>query len=213
MEFFRGTHYKSLELHMKQEDKEFIELLSDRDIVDAILRRDARVTRIYFYEKYYPLFKARFDEYYTDCETCIEFINQIYSYIMINRPKTGKCYLASFNFDCSLGYWLDIIVKNYCHQLFKKRSSRIIKVNIDTDRNIGGITTINFDALNKRDVDRMLNRMRNKRYRDIICFRYIEGRSNEETAVILGMSMDNYYNKHKIAKQQFTNILKEEGLL
>ena len=66
---------------MKQEDKEFIELLSDRDIVDAILRRDARVTRIYFYEKYYPLFKARFDEYYTDCETCIEFINQIYSSI------------------------------------------------------------------------------------------------------------------------------------
>lgn len=198
---------------MKQKDREFIELLSDKDIVNSILNRDARITRLYLYEKYYPLFKARFDEYYTDCETCLEFINEIYSYIMIIRPKTGKCYLASFKFDCSLGYWLDIVIKNYCHQLFKKRSSKIVKADIDTDRNIGGTTSINLEALNKSDVNLMLNRMRNQRYRDLIRLRYIEEKTNEETAILLGMSMDNYYNKHKIAKQQFTNVLKEEGLL
>ena len=37
--------------------------------------------------------------------------------------------------------------------------------------------------------------------------------SNEETAETLGMSMDNYYNKHKLAKEQFAKILRKEGLI
>ena len=38
-------------------------------------------------------------------------------------------------------------------------------------------------------------------------------KSNEETAEILGMTMDNYYNKHKLAKEQFAKILRKEGLI
>ena len=41
----------------------------------------------------------------------------------------------------------------------------------------------------------------------------LEEKSNEETAEILGMSMDNYYNKHKLAKEQFAKILRKEGLI
>ena len=37
-------------------------------------------------------------------------------------------------------------------------------------------------------------------------------KSNEETAQLLGMSMDNYYNKHKLAKEQFVTTLKKEGI-
>ncbi len=47
---------------MKQEDRQYIESLTDREIVDAILQRDTRVTRLYLYEMYYPLFKARYDK-------------------------------------------------------------------------------------------------------------------------------------------------------
>jgi hypothetical protein len=43
--------------------------------------------------------------------------------------------------------------------------------------------------------------------------RYIEEKTNEETAIVLGMTMDNYYNKHRLAKAQFSNILRKEGLL
>lgn len=60
---------------MKQIDKEYIKSLSDQEIVQAILKRDARVTRLYLYEMYYPIFKTRYDKYYTDCESCLEFIN------------------------------------------------------------------------------------------------------------------------------------------
>ncbi len=55
--------------------------------------------------------------------------------------------------------------------------------------------------------------MTNNRYRRLIEYRYLQGFSNEETAQKLEMSMDNYYNKHKLAKAQFCAILKKEGLI
>lgn len=55
--------------------------------------------------------------------------------------------------------------------------------------------------------------MPNQRYRKLIEYRYIQKRSNEETAALLSMSMANYHNKHKLAKAQFVATLRKEGLL
>lgn len=198
---------------MKQEDRQYIESLTDREIVDAILKRDTRVTRLYLYEMYYPMFKTIYDKYYTECESCLEFINDIYVYIMTPGPKSGKCYLASFGFGCRFEHWLKIVVENYCHQLFRKKTEIIGIPDVPDDRITGGSTTIDIDSLNHIDVNAMLNHMRNKRYRDLIRYRYVKEKSNEETADLLGMSMENYYNKHKLAKEQFTNVLKKEGLI
>jgi RNA polymerase sigma factor (sigma-70 family) len=198
---------------MKQEDRLYIESLTDKEIVEAILRRDAKITRLYLYEMYYPLFKARYDKYYTDCESCLEFINEIYVYIMTPGVKSGKCYLASFGYSCRFEHWLKIVVENYCHQLYKKKPELIDTPNTPGDRKTDSSTTIDIESLNQADVNAMLNLMRNKRYRDLIRYRYVEEESNEETAELLGMSMDNYYNKHKLAKEQFTNVLKKEGLI
>ena len=40
--------------------------------------------------------------------------------------------------------------------------------------------------------------------------RYLEEKSNEETAEILGMSMENYYNKHKLAKAEYIRVWRKE---
>lgn len=198
---------------MKQEDRQYIESLTDREIVDAILKRDTRVTRLYLYEMYYPMFKTIYDKYYTECESCLEFINDIYVYIMTPGPKSGKCYLASFGFGCRFEHWLKIVVENYCHQLFRKKTEIIDIPDVPDDKITGGSTTIDIESLNHIDVYAMLNLMRNKCYRDLIRYRYVEEKSNEETADLMGMSMKNYYNKHKLAKEQFTNVLKKEGLI
>ena len=52
--------------------------------------------------------------------------------------------------------------------------------------------------------------MPNKRYRNIIRLRYLEQKTNEETAEALGMTMDNYYNKHKLAKAQYEKVCRKE---
>lgn len=200
---------------MQQEDRQYIESLTDQEIVDAILRRDALITRLYLYEKCYPLFKACYDKYYTDCETCVEFINQIYLLIMTPRKSTGVSPLQTFTFRCTLTMWLKIIGENYCKQLFRKKVDLSDGVSTESDRlNFQDESLeLDFRSIYAGDVKRILDMMPNLRYRKLIELRYLKEKTNEETADILGMTMDNYYNKHKLAKAQFCNILRKEGLL
>ena len=58
---------------------------------------------------------------------------------------------------------------------------------------------------------KILSLMPNVRYRELIRLRYLEGCSNEETAQHLGMTMDNYYNKHKLAKEQYIRVYRKEA--
>ena len=198
---------------MELSEQKYIDSLTDKEIVSAILGRDTRITRLYLYEKCYPLFKARYDKYYTDCESCVEFINEIYIYIMTPGVKTGKCYLSTFGFSCSLTCWLKIVAENYCHQLFKKRLEMVDAPERLGDRKMSEPYSPNIESLNRHDVEVMLGLMTNDRYRELIRLRNVEEKSNEETAEILGMSMDNFYNKHKLAKEQFAKVLRKEGLI
>lgn len=191
-----------------------IENYTDQEIVKAILDRDTTITKEFLYRKCYPLFKAVYDKYYTDCESCFELINEIYVYIMIPQKKTGISKLAAFEFRCTLTMWLKIVVENYCHQLFAKR--------IETDNNygdgdslerIGGSVDKEIRNLSMEDAYKVLKQMPNERYRRLIELRYILDRTNEETAESLSMTMSNYYNKHKLAKAQLYVALRKEGIV
>ncbi len=63
---------------------------SDQEIAQAILSRDTLMTKEYLYRKCYPLFKAIYDRYYTDCENPIELINEIYVYILMPHRETHR---------------------------------------------------------------------------------------------------------------------------
>lgn len=200
---------------MELSEHKYIESLTDEEIVSAILNRDAKITRLYFYEKCYPLFKSCYDKYYTDCETCVEFINQIYLLVMTPRKSTGVSPLQTFGFRCTLAMWLKIISENYCKQLFKVKIDFSDSVEPSCDRfaKTRDSLEIDFRTIYASDIKKVLEMMPNERYRHLIELRYVEEKTNEETAIILEMKMDNYYNKHKLAKAQFCNILRKEGLL
>lgn len=70
-----------------------------------------------------------------------------------------------------------------------------------------------FKTLNMEDAKRVLMMMPNERYRRLIEYRYLDEKSNEETAKLLALSMTNYYNVHLRAKAQFCTVLKMEGLI
>ena len=189
--------------------------LSDREIVDALIARDAEITKLFLYEKCYPLFKSVYNKYETDCIDCIEFINQIYLHIMVKSSRTGLSKLESFGFNCTLTNWLKIVIENYCHQIFKKKSRLPIMEKTDGSDSLSGLSDsigIDLSNLDINDLNKLLGMMRNGRYRQLIIHRYVEGHTNEETAELLGMNMNNYYNKHRLAKKQFLETLKKEGL-
>ena len=81
-----------------------IDSYTDQEIVRAILDRDTYITKEFLYKKCYPMFKAIHSRYYTDCETTIDFISEIYIYILSVHPKTGICKLAGFKFMSSLRF-------------------------------------------------------------------------------------------------------------
>lgn len=192
-----------------------IDNYTDQEIVQAILDRDTFVTKEYLYKKCYPMFKAIHSRYYTDCETTIDFISEIYVYILSVQPQTGTCKLAGFKFMSSLYSWLKVVSLNYCHCLYARRMDVNNNHNIDDDRELIEDLSVDLDVsrLDKRDVQALLMQMPNIRYRRLIELRYVQEKTNEETATALDMTMQNYYNKHKLAKAQFYAVLRKEGLL
>lgn len=134
--------------------------------------------------------------------------------------KNGKCKLESFGFKSSLNTWVGVVAKNYCYASFKVRIDTVPDApngnnaeEGDRFEPTGGSTDIDMSQINKSDIRTILDLMPNKRYRSIIELRYLFEKDNVETAKALGMSIENYYNKHKLAKEQFMAIYNKEGRL
>lgn len=196
-----------------------IEIMDDRMVVNAILLRNQKVTQQYLYIKCFPLFKAIYDNYYTDCQSCIEFINEIYILLMAPNAETGLCKLQTFQFSSTLTTWLKTVAVYYCYGRYRKKG-KITFVEENTISNTGNGDRFNQiaaslyveeQAMSLEDLEVILRLMPNKRYSSIIRMRYLEGMTNEETASALQMSMDNFYNKHLRAKRQFNEIIRKEG--
>lgn len=180
------------------------------------------VTRKYFYQQCYPLFKSIYDNYYTDCASCKEFIDEIYILVLSPSRKTGKCQMENFRGESTLTSWLKTACLFYCYKRFESKEkmpkhehlshSNIKDNDADSDRtsSIYGSIEIDFSNLNRQDALTIIRQMPNKRYRELIRLRYLELKTNEETAKELGMSMENYYNKHKLAKEQYERIFRKE---
>lgn len=194
----------------------------DLRIANSLINRDEQITRKYFYQQCYPLFKSIYDNYYTDCISCKEFIDEIYIVVLAPSKITGKCQMENFRGESTLASWIRTACLYYCYKQFETKKKipkyeRLPYTNVkdddDTsDRNdaIYGSIDIDFTNLNRQDALIILKQMPNKRYSELIRLRYLEYKTNEETAKALGMTMDNYYNKHKLAKEQYEQIYRKE---
>lgn len=194
----------------------------DLEVAVAILKRDEIITRSFFYKECYPLFRAIYQNYTTNCTSCLEFINEIYLLIMTPSKKTGRCQLENYRGESSLKTWLKVTALYYCYaQYDKKERMPMMKPlnNENSEQNddvldifVGKNESIEIDMdnLNRQDIETLLKLMPNLRYRELIRMRYIDHLSNEDVAKELGMSMDNYYNSHKRAKEQYLAIYRKE---
>jgi len=193
----------------------------DLKIARALINRDVEVTRNFFYRQCYPLFKSIYDNYYTDCNCCKEFIDEIYITVIAPSKTTGKCQMENYKGESTLTSWLKTVCLFYCYKKYDKKDNfekvssfqPFIEKNVyDGDSLLDkyGSSEIDFSRMNRMDAIALINLMPNERYRKIIHLRYVEHLSNEETAEKLGMTMANYYNKHKLAKAQFLSVSRKE---
>lgn len=195
-----------------------IDLTDDKFVVESIIGRNQIVTQQYLYVRCYPMFKSVFDNYYTDCCTCVEFINEIYLHLLTPNRNTGICKLETFQFRSSFTTWLKMVAIYYCYEHFRRKR----KIDfVEEKKVIGEYASDRLDLfaasiyeessfLVLGDIEKILDLMPNKRYSMIIRLRYVNGLTNEETAAAMQMSMDNFYNKQMRAKRQFSEILNRE---
>ena len=196
----------------------------DLKIAKSLISRDERVTRCYYYKQCYPLFKSIYDNYYTDCKCCKEFMDEIYIVVLAPSKVSGKCQMENYRGESTLASWLKSVCLYYCYKKYelKKRIPVYEPLTRNTEKNEDDDTLgdrskrdelsnpIDFSGMNRSDVEVLLSLMPNARYRRLIRLRYLDQRSNEETANELGMSMDNYYNVHLRAKTQYDNVCRKE---
>lgn len=194
----------------------------DLQVAQSLLKRDGNITRKYLYQQCYPLFKSIFDNYHTDCESVVELINEIYILILTPGKQSGRCQLENYRGESSLATWLKTACLFYCYDKYdNKKKIPVVDMpyekNNEDDEDAGdrlldnaSSISMDFTSMNRSDLDAILAMMPNERYRTIIRLRYLENRSNEETAELMEMTMANYYNKHKLAKAQFIKMLKKE---
>ena len=193
----------------------------DLKIAQSLLARDEKVTREYFYKRCYPLFKSIYDNYHTDCGSCLEFISEIYVLVLSPNDDTGKCQMENFRGESTLASWLKTACLFYCYNKYQRKQKMPIvaplpdsdeKNQTTTDRLIDIVDSCNLDVtkINSDDVEAILDLMPNKRYETLIRLRYLDMKSNEEVAEIMGVDMYNYYNLHKRAKSQYEHICRKE---
>ena len=195
----------------------------DLQIASALIKRDGVITRRYLYKQCYPLFKSIYDSYYTDCSCCKEFIDEVYLVVLSPSKNTGKCQLENYRGESTLTSWLKTVCLFYCYDKYELKQRLPVyeplqySTNKDNDDSasdrideIYGSVEIDLSELNRHDALEILKQMPNKRYSRLIELRYLEQKTNEETAEALGMTKENYYNKHKLAKEQYMRILRKE---
>lgn len=196
----------------------------DLQIAKSLINRDEKVTRDYYYKECYPLFKSIYDNYYTDCHSCKEFMDEIYIVVLASSKITGKCQMENYRGESSLRSWLKSVCLFYCYEKYKLKkrmplyeplrslSEKNGEYDDDNDRFDGkyGSIEIDFSGMNRADVEALLSMMPNTRYRNIIRLLYLEQKSHREVAQALGMSMDNYYNKRILAEKQYKQVCRKE---
>lgn len=197
----------------------------DLETAQAILHRDEAVTKRYLYQQCYPLFKSIYDNYYTDCACCKEFIDEIYITVLSPSKVTGKCQLENYRGESTLAKWLKTVSLYYCYAKFnlKQRMPVYEPLPLSTEKDgcddeqgdrsdtIYGSSEIDFSGMNRADVEALLSMMPNTRYRNIIRLLYLEQKTHKETAEFLGMTMDNYYNKRILAEKQYRQVCRKEA--
>ena len=195
----------------------------DLQIAKSLINRDEKVTRNYYYKECYPLFKSIYDNFYTDCKCCTEFMNEIYIVVLAPSKTTGKCQMENFRGESTLRTWLKTTCLFYCYNRYKLKPPIFEPLPRDSEKKDGddepisdrkpdeGLSNpIDFSAMNRSDIETLLSQMPNDRYRRLIRLRYLEQLSNEETANELGMSMANFYNSHLRAKAQYEDACRKE---
>ncbi|MCQ2332715.1 MAG: hypothetical protein MJZ95_05920 [Paludibacteraceae bacterium] len=186
--------------------------MSDAQLVPKIKDRKECETIEFFYGMAAPIFMKLFNGYFTDCQTPVEFINDFYADLMAERQSVGSRKIDGFAYECLFKNWIGKIALIFCFDRYSMKERRkealsdYAKFNLNPEPEL----MQNIASLDLKDVSVLLSMMPNRQYSELIRMVYVDGMTLHDTAEALGVGMDRFFNMHRRAKLQYTQVYNKE---
>lgn len=180
--------------------------MTDQQIIDALIARDERVTKQFFFRNCRSLFLSIIRHVFSYEVNYDEFVNEFYLYLMENDAYR----LRQFQGRSTIYQWMKVIAIRY---FIAKRDSMIDEESkeslldcvvqnetIDEEKNM----------MAKIDVEHLLSLMPNRRYVHVIRRLVLQEAEPKVVAHELRTNVDNLYNIKKRAIAALTEIALKE---
>ena len=174
--------------------------ITDKEIVDGILRHDPEIIEYFFIKKCSKLFVYLVNSIFNGRVEKEELINELFLYIANSDWKK----LREFNYQSSLLTWVTVVATRF---FIKKRELLIENDSSETlIRESLAISEI-FISVDTINLKMAIDIMPNERYRRVIQMLDLQDLPYEEVATMLDVSVANLYNIHRRAIAQLRCIL------
>lgn len=163
--------------------------MTDKQIIDALIARDERVTEQFFYKNCRPLFLSIIRNVFSYQVDYDEFVNEFYLYLMENDSYR----LRQFEGRSSIYQWLKVIAIRY---FIAKRDKMLDKPSEETlidkaSKTISENTEKRITA--KVDIAHLLRIMPNRRYEYVLRRLVLQDADPKVVAKELCTNVDNLY--------------------
>lgn len=177
--------------------------MTDREIVEGLIARDEKITRVFFFVKCRPLMYSIIGRVFAFDVDYDELINELYVHIMENDAAR----LRTFSYNSSVFQW----IKTVAIRFFQQKRDRIIENESKEPPYVeGGLTEPHVGVAISMDLKGIISRIENPRYRLVLQKLLLEDMAPETVAKQMGVTVANLYNIKKRAMDAFLSIAKQE---
>ena len=180
--------------------------MTDQQIIEALIARDERVTKQFFFEKCRPLFLSIIRYVFSYEVDYDEFVNEFYLHLMENDAYR----LRQFQGRSTIYQWMKVIAIRY---FIAKRDSMIDNESKDAllDSVVQNETVDGEKKMTaKMDIEYLFSLMPNRRYVYVIRRLVLQEAEPKVVAQELRTNVDNLYNIKKRAIAALTEIALKE---
>lgn len=175
--------------------------MTDREIIQALLDRDNRVTERFFFVECRPLFSAIMHFVFKHPVDYDEMVNELYDYLMDDDGAK----LRRFQYRSSLYQWMKVVASRFFIGHRDRMIGNVSK-ELPYEKEIDTMVDTASRVADRIDVRRLLDMMDNRRYAEVIRRLMLEDEEPERYALETGVTVDNLYNIKKRAMTALTRI-------
>jgi RNA polymerase sigma factor (sigma-70 family) len=176
--------------------------MSDKELINGILSNDHKVLQDFWLEQCTPMFHYIIHKVYDHRAEKDELINELYLYLQANDWRK----LRQFDYRSQLTTWLTAVAIRF----FQRKRNGVIENEWSEPLIIEKAENYEDGVHQRLDVESLIHKLSNERYRLVIQKLILEDREPQEVANEMGITVDNLYNIKRRAMRQLAQMVRKE---